>query len=184
MHFPRTICAFLCSGFSCVRIARRCQQTETRETAVSVVLNAAGNFVAMVVPLLVRPHELSDAGAGPLLILDKPGRSMCGSSALSAKLLCSSSLRLVYIPKPGSPTSSLQSLVLLSTLYLRKPGSPSFSLQSLLLRVLSTSRNRVLILQASACSHYYSLLPETWLSNSTHYLITLHWYVALVNLLV
>ena len=29
----------------------------------SVVLNAAGNFVAMVVPLLVRPHKLRNAGA-------------------------------------------------------------------------------------------------------------------------
>ena len=52
-----------------------------------MVLNAAGNFVAMVVPLLVRPHKLRNAGAGPLLTLGNPGRSMCGSSALSAKLL-------------------------------------------------------------------------------------------------
>ena len=68
------------------------------ETAVSVVLNAAGNFVAMAVPLLVKPDKLRNAGAGPLVILGKPGRSMCGSSALSAELLCQSSLRLVDFP--------------------------------------------------------------------------------------
>ena len=75
------------SDFSCIRIARRLQQPETRETAASVVLNAAGNCVAMVVPLLVTPHKLRNAGTGPLLTLGKPGRSMCGSSALSAKLI-------------------------------------------------------------------------------------------------
>ena len=60
-----------------------------------MVLNAAGNFVAVVVPLLVRPHKLRNADAGPLLIVGKPGRSMCGSSALSVKLIIQSSLRLV-----------------------------------------------------------------------------------------
>ena len=51
------------------------------------MLNAAGNFVAMAVPLLGRPHMLPNAGVGPLLTVGKPGRSMCGSSALSAKLI-------------------------------------------------------------------------------------------------
>ena len=41
-----------------------------------MVLNAAGNFVSMVVPLLVRPHKLRNAGADPLLTLGKPGRSV------------------------------------------------------------------------------------------------------------
>ena len=51
--------------------------------------DAAGNFVAVVVPQLVRPHKLRNAGAGALLILGKPGRSMWGTrSVLSAKLLC------------------------------------------------------------------------------------------------
>ena len=57
------------------------------DSTVSVVLNAAGNFVTMVAPLLVRPHNLPNAGAGPLLTLGKPGRSMCSSSALLAKLI-------------------------------------------------------------------------------------------------
>ena len=52
-----------------------------------MVLDAAGNFVAIVVPLPVKPHKLRNAGAGPLLTLGKPGRSMCGSSALSSKLV-------------------------------------------------------------------------------------------------
>ena len=46
------------------------------------MLNAAGNFVAMVVPLLVRPNKLLNAGAGPLLTLGKPGRSPYGRSLL------------------------------------------------------------------------------------------------------
>ena len=51
------------------------------------MLTAAGNFVAIVAPLLVKPRKLRKAGAGPLLTLGNPGRSMCGSSALSAKLI-------------------------------------------------------------------------------------------------
>ena len=70
-----------------------------------MVLYAAGNFVVMVVPLLVRSHKLRNAGAGPWLTLGEPGRSICGISALSAKML---RLRLVYFPKPGSPRFSLQ----------------------------------------------------------------------------
>ena len=38
-----------------------------------MVLYAAGNFVAIVVPLLVRPHTLCNAGADPLLTLGEPG---------------------------------------------------------------------------------------------------------------
>ena len=56
------------------------------DSTVGVVLNDAGKFVAMVVPLLVRPHNLPNTG-GPLLTVGRPGRSMCGSSALSAKLI-------------------------------------------------------------------------------------------------
>ena len=52
-----------------------------------MVLNAVGNFVAMVVPFLVRPHKLRNAGAGPLLTLDKPERSTGGTSALLVKLI-------------------------------------------------------------------------------------------------
>ena len=40
----------------------------------SVVFNATGNFVAMVVPLLVRPQKLRNAG--PLLTPGKPGFSV------------------------------------------------------------------------------------------------------------
>ena len=86
---------------------------------------------------MVRPHKLRNVGAGPLLTLGKPGRSACGSSTLSAKLIMSSSLRLVYFPKYGSPSFIHQPAVTTTTsaVYFPKPGSdsPSFSLQSLLL---------------------------------------------------